>query len=297
MRRKRFVHNISSEKIRFRNRFSHSVIDQTRNDGTSRESSHPVLTGDNEMDLDDSNDYGQNYDEMEHVHVKESNKESSSSKESSEENDDDDDDDNREDLSSSGESSEESNDNDDDNNEGSLSEEDEEHYQIVDEALDETKMPQYNIDNEFTPYFENFTTASMFCWLQKHNVSTSAYEDLAEIICNPQFNSAHIVKNVRRFRTWRQHLPLLPISARPISIMSKKTPSTSKNSKMAYQLSINDIIWYVLNNPSLMKHMYFGPGIDSEIKSEYWHGTLWGESPFFGEEEVIIFEGNLKLLK
>ena len=41
-----------------------------------------------------------------------------------------------------------------------------------------------------------------------------------------------------------------------------------------------------------MKHMYFGSSIDSEVKSEYWHGTLWRESPFFGEEEIIIFEGN-----
>ncbi len=287
MRRKRFVHNISSEKVRFRNRFSHNVIDQTRNDGTSRESSYPILTRDNDaMDLDYDNAYDHNYDEMAHVHVKESNKESSSSGESSsseeeeeeeeEEDDDDDDDDNnkaessssgesseesingdddddddnnKEESSSSGESSEESNNGDDggesleenneeyednnteesssssssssseesskednevddDDDEGSLSEDDA-HYQIVDEALDKTKMPQYNIDNEFTSYFENFTTASMFCWLQKHNVFTSAYEDLAEIICNPQFNPTHVVKNVRRFRTWRQRLPLL----------------------------------------------------------------------------------------
>jgi len=50
---------------------------------------------------------------------------------------------------------------------------------------------------------------------------------------------------------------------------------------MAYQLSISDIIWHVLNNPSLSKDMYFGPGVDSETKSEYWHGTLWAESPLF----------------
>jgi hypothetical protein len=53
---------------------------------------------------------------------------------------------------------------------------------------------------------------------------------------------------------------------------------------MAYQLSINDIIWHVLSNPSLVNDMYFGPGIDSETKSEYWHGTLWAESPLFGQE-------------
>ena len=177
-----------------------------------------------------------------------------------------------------------------------LSEEDElseneEYDNIIDKALDENKIPSYNSNNEFAPYFENFTTASLFCWIQKHNISTSAYEDLAEIIHSPQFVSTHIIKNIRRFRKLRQHLSLLPILAKSIPISKKKPPSTSKNSKMSYQLSINDIIWHVLNNPSLMKHMYFGPGINSEIKSEFWHGTLWGESPFFGKEKIIISQG------
>ena len=171
-------------------------------------------------------------------------------------------------------------------------EEEEERRQIVDEALNEDKMPSCNNDSELAPYFENFTAASFFCWLQKHNISTSAYEDLADIIHNSEFNPTHVVKNVRRFRTWRQRLPLLPISARSISISSKKTPSTSKNSKIAYQLSVSDIIYHVLNNPSMFKHMYFGPGIDSETRTEYWHGTLWGESPLFGEDQIIISEGN-----
>jgi len=61
---------------------------------------------------------------------------------------------------------------------------------------------------------------------------------------------------------------------------------------MAYQLSISDIIWHVLNNPSLSKDMYFGPGVDSETKSEYWHGTLWTESPLFGQAQLMISEGN-----
>ncbi|UZO10947.1 uncharacterized protein OCT59_002524 [Rhizophagus irregularis] len=39
-----------------------------------------------------------------------------------------------------------------------------------------------------------------------------------------------------------------------------------------------------------MKHMYFGPSVNSETKSEYWHGTLWGESPLFGQHEIIISE-------
>src|SRR6266498_435303 len=82
----------------------------------------------------------------------------------------------------------------DDDNEDELSEydniiyellEDEEEYDnIIDKALDEDKMPFYDNNNEFASYFENFTTASFFCWLQKHNISINAYEDLAEIIHN-----------------------------------------------------------------------------------------------------------------
>lgn len=72
-------------------------------------------------------------------------------------------------------------------------------------------------------------------------------------------------------------------------------PSTSKDSKMAYQLSISDIIWNVLNNPSLLKEMYFGAGVDSKTKSEYWHGTLWAESPLFGQEQLMISGGNYLL--
>jgi hypothetical protein len=165
---------------------------------------------------------------------------------------------------------------------------------LVDAALAEDKLPSF--DGDFAPYFQDLTTAALFCWIHKHNISTSAYKDLVDIIMRPEFNRDHIVKNIRRFRTWRKRLPLPSISAKPISISSKKTPSTSKDSKMAYQLSISDIIWNVLNNPSLVKTMYFGPGVDSEIKSEYWHGTLWAESPLFGKEQLMISEGNYILL-
>ncbi|GET61096.1 hypothetical protein GLOIN_2v1776429 [Rhizophagus irregularis DAOM 181602=DAOM 197198] len=149
---------------------------------------------------------------------------------------------------------------------------------FVDEALAKDKLPSF--DGDFAPYFQNLTTAALFCWIYKHNISTNAYEDLVDIIMRPEFNRDHIVKNIRRFRSWRERLPLPSISAKSISISSKKTPSTLKDSKMAYQLSISDIIWNVLNNPSLLKEMYFGAGVDSKTKSEYWHGTLWAESPF-----------------
>ncbi|GES99394.1 hypothetical protein GLOIN_2v1790940 [Rhizophagus clarus] len=118
---------------------------------------------------------------------------------------------------------------------------------FVDEALAKDKLPSY--DGDFAPYFQNLTTAALFCWIYKHNISTNAYKDLVDIIMRPEFNRDHI---------------------------------------MAYQLSISDIIWNVLNNLSLLKEMYFGAGVDSKTKSEYWHGTLWAESPLFGQEQLMI---------
>ncbi|GES88262.1 hypothetical protein GLOIN_2v1790940 [Rhizophagus clarus] len=118
---------------------------------------------------------------------------------------------------------------------------------FVDEALAKDKLPSY--DGNFAPYFQNLTTAALFCWIYKHNISTNAYEDLVDIIMRPEFNRDHI---------------------------------------MAYQLSISDIIWNVLNNPSLLKEMYFGAGVNLKTKSEYWHGTLWAESPLFGQEQLMI---------
>src|SRR3984885_6984597 len=76
---------------------------------------------------------------------------------------------------------------------------------FVDAALDEEKLPSF--DGDFAPYFKDFTTAALFCWIHKHNISTNAYEDLIDIIMKPEFNRDHIVKNIRRFRTWRERLP------------------------------------------------------------------------------------------
>ena len=279
----------TKKSTHIRRRYSHNVSRPQltqENVNIDIQGSQSTLPENIQDDYDDGMDF--QYDNEENVNNSENDNDDNEeteedNNEEMEEDEYEEDDDNEE----TEEENEEDNDEEDEENE---EDEGEAEVHIVDEALTKDKMPTYN-NNEFAPYFENFTTASLFCWIQKHNISTSAYEDLAEIIHNPQFVSANVIKNIRRFRNLRQHLPLLPISANSISISSKKTPSTSKSSKTSYQLSINDIIWHVLNNPSLMKHMYFGPGINSEIKSEYWHGTLWGESPFYGEEKLIISQG------
>jgi len=51
-------------------------------------------------------------------------------------------------------------------NENLQYEEDDE--EIVDKALNFDEIPQTT--NEFSPYFENITSALLFCWMQKHNI-------------------------------------------------------------------------------------------------------------------------------
>ena len=113
------------------------------------------------------------------------------------------------------------------------------------------------------------------------NLATNAYEDLIDIILHSQFNRDHVIKNIRRFRSWRKKLPIMTIYSRPVKILFKKTSSKSKDFKDSYYLSIKDIIWHVLNNPFLMKHMYFGPGQEVINKSEYWYNNLWVELLLF----------------
>jgi len=151
----------------------------------------------------------------------------------------------------------------------------------------------------------------MFCWTQKHNIcklwlfdrnmndfstnyilATHAYDELVDIIRNPQFKSEDVVSNCRRFRKYRQRLPLLPIRSRRIHISSKKTPTTSNNTGNAYCFSIADIIHHVLNNPLSFSNMYFGPGQEVTKNKELWHGNIWKESPRFGQASIIIAEGN-----
>ena len=105
------------------------------------------------------------------------------------------------------------------------------------------------------------------------------------------FKTQDVITNVRRFRKWRKRLPLMPIRSQPIKINQKKTPSTSKEIKPSYYLSIFDIINNILNDPVLYKKLYFGPGIEAKDKKEYCHGDIWAESPFFGQDKIKINRG------
>ncbi|CAG8828111.1 2044_t:CDS:1, partial [Gigaspora rosea] len=67
-----------------------------------------------------------------------------------------------------------------------------------------------------------------------------------------------------------------------------KTPSTSRPFKNAYTISVSEHIKRVLSNRTLRSQMYFGPGIEAETKSEFWHGNIWQESPLFSQSSIQI---------
>ena len=53
----------------------------------------------------------------------------------------------------------------------------------------------------------------------------------------------------------------------------------------------------ILNNKTLRSQMYFGPGIEVENKSEFWHGNIWQALPLFGQSSIWINQGILVYLK
>jgi len=59
----------------------------------------------------------------------------------------------------------------------------------------------------------------------------------------------------------------------------------------AYHHSVADVIRRVLSTPSLRNEMYFGAGMKVEEPKEFFHGTIWRESPLFGADYVTNIEG------
>ncbi|GET60872.1 hypothetical protein GLOIN_2v1790940 [Rhizophagus irregularis DAOM 181602=DAOM 197198] len=191
------------------------------------------------------------------------------------------------------------------NDEEERNNEEEEIHQIV-EALDEDKIPFCN--GQFAPYFDNYTTTALFCWLQKHNVSTKAYEDHQEICLGnislstdpiktiySSLESAHQDESNER-SIKRRDMILLPFD--PVIFQNFTPPSKYytklRQNKFPDVLSISFTILN-LNLPMCLLKFHqkklHQPHEDQNFqKSEFWHGNLWGESPLFGQHEILILE-------
>ncbi|POG57745.1 hypothetical protein GLOIN_2v1791369 [Rhizophagus irregularis DAOM 181602=DAOM 197198] len=117
--------------------------------------------------------------------------------------------------------------------------------------------------------------------------ATKGYDDLICILKHPNFRTEHIIENVRRLRLLCNRLPLQTVKSHSIYIQNMKTPSTSKPFKDAYTISVTEHIKRVLENENLQSQMYFGPGVETDIKKEFWDGNLWQESPLLDKRTRI----------
>ena len=136
----------------------------------------------------------------------------------------------------------------------------------------------------------------MFTWITKHMIGNNAYKDLVNIINNENFDPIDVPKNIQTLKKQRKCLPLHKIKENIVNINKEKTSSNSQPTKMAYSISIIDHIREILNNSQIAPRLYFGPGIETDKKSEFWHGTIWQESPLFGKTSIIINRSKFYLL-
>ena len=203
--RKRYIHatSVGQGQYQIRNRFSHATPASSHYNAVNNEV--PFIG--NDMDVQEYDDSDGNEGENKCEDNDGNNKESEYEEEVNDENDkeseygeennhdreedendyndynyynddDDDDDDDEDDEDENGYDDREENENDyndyNDDEEGDEDDEDDEDDNgytddpIVDAPLDCNQMP--NVNGNFAPYFENATSALLFCWIQKHNI-------------------------------------------------------------------------------------------------------------------------------
>ncbi|CAG8773304.1 4981_t:CDS:2, partial [Acaulospora morrowiae] len=160
--------------------------------------------------------------------------------------------------------------------------------ELIDDVLEEESFEFEGFDSEYGPYLLNFTSMMLFIWITKHMISTTAYEDLVKIITHFNYCKEEVVKNIRRICKWRSRLPLLKVYQHNIPIYKQQTPSTVVSIKKTFTISPLVYLKRILNNPTLVSKMYFGPGIIEEEKYEFWHGDLWQDSPLFGKYKIKL---------
>ncbi|CAB5384706.1 unnamed protein product [Rhizophagus irregularis] len=153
-------------------------------------------------------------------------------------------------------------------------------------------LPGYTGDSG--PYFPSLTAMWMFIWFTKNSIGTHAYHELVKIIRHPKFKADEVPYSVTTLKKIHKGLPLLPFTGKFVLIDLKNTPSKTLPLKETYNFSIKNHISRIINNPTLMPKMYFGPGVEKKERIEIWHGDLWKESPLFGETSIVINDVTFK---
>ncbi|RHZ52785.1 hypothetical protein Glove_457g98 [Diversispora epigaea] len=132
-----------------------------------------------------------------------------------------------------------------------------------------------NQDDQETGNFKNISTIMIFTWITKHMIGRNAYKDLIKILKNEDFNLQDIPNNIQTLKEQNKYLPLYKIRKNIVNINKEKVLSNSQFTKIAYSISILDHISTILKNTQISPLLYFGPGIENDQKSEFWHEKIW----------------------
>jgi len=156
---------------------------------------------------------------------------------------------------------------------------------------DDQDNNQNNNQDDQAGNFKNISTMMIFTWITKHMIGRNAYKDLIKILKNEDFNLQDIPHNIQTLKEQNKYLPLYKIRKNTVNINKEKVPSNSQFTKIAYSISILDHISTILKNTQISPLLYFGPGIENDQKSEFWHGKIWQESPLFGITNIKYNKG------
>lgn len=141
--------------------------------------------------------------------------------------------------------------------------------------------PSYEL-GDTSSVFPNFTVAALSVYLRVSKTSRNDFSALLKILRDPEFSQKDLPLSFKACRRYLRKLKSLPIQAR--KIVSKNSPGLTE----VNTYSIKDIIHRALSTPSLASEMYFGPAIKVQRPKEFWHGSLWRQSPLFGESTVVV---------
>jgi hypothetical protein len=133
--------------------------------------------------------------------------------------------------------------------------------------------------------FPNFTTAALSVYLRISKTSRRDFSTLLKILQDPAFSQKDLPSSFKACRRYLRKLKSLPIQTRKVT--SKNLYGVAKTIEIN-SYSIKDILFRALSTPSLASKMYFGPAVKVQRPKEFWHGSLWCQSPLFGESTVVV---------
>lgn len=153
-------------------------------------------------------------------------------------------------------------------------------------SYDSTEAP---LSDDQLFLFPNFTIMALSIYLRISKTSKKDFSSLLKILRSSSFNQQDLP---RSYKACRQHLR--KIDSLPIRIHKAPIKTTNEIIEV-HDYSIKDILHRALSTPSLVSAMYFGPAVKVKKPKEFWHGTLWRQSPLFGEDMVNVDGKPLRL--